>query len=114
MVLFPGMLFMALRHWRRQRDAGFSDKSIGAWLRSGWSGASRWHDLYHYVAFGYFAKDLIIPLTTEIFVHHVLCTFLAGLSLWDPPAMPKWCVKWPPDSISLRSRSARQPRRSAV
>ena len=91
-VLFPACLLLAIKDWQKRARKVGRNASFGAWVRSGWAGASHWRAIFHYVAFGYFAKDLIIPLEAEIYAHHVLCSVLAALSLADFQASPIWCV----------------------
>jgi hypothetical protein len=79
---------MTIGAWRRRRRREHKDASLRAWLRSGWADESRWRALFHYISFGYFAHDLTIPLSTEIFAHHVACTGLTSLSLADLPVLP--------------------------
>ena len=88
LVLFPGCFALAVREFAAARGDGVDDGSfLHAWLASPWDGDTFWRSVFHYVAFGYWFKDLlVVPSPPEILVHHVACLALTVLSL----ASPKW------------------------
>ena len=85
-LIFPAVLAMALRDWARVH--GRSWCSLRAWLHSRWPDASPWRRVFHYLVFGYFMKDMFIPMSALIYAHHVLCLLLTVASLVEPAALP--------------------------
>lgn len=57
-----------------------------AWLNATWAElGTPWHALFHYIFFGYVAKDMTIPMALATQAHHMLCICLVVLSLLEWP-----------------------------
>jgi hypothetical protein len=72
------LVLPAVVYWDFSSFGGTGSEWLLAQWGEGNGGAMAW---FHYIMLSYFVKDLLFPMTTIIFIHHVVCGFMVWLSL---------------------------------